>query len=150
MLWCCTYNVTVTSKPTSKAVSSATLEPQKIAVDDIYQQLRDKHKDGKYDEERLRMWAHHIHMGKHTSLEEPPDKPYFRGRKIPSSESNNSGCSKMFVVSNSPGRKVTLRTELIDQLEKWNRLHTAGVIDEDEYQELRKSILADIKGLGNN
>ena len=40
----------------------------------------------------------------------------------------------------SPGRKVSIRMELIDQLEKWNQLHTSGVIDENEYQELRKTI----------
>jgi hypothetical protein len=40
-----------------------------------------------------------------------------------------------------------MRTELIDQLEKWNQLHTSGVIDESEYQELRKTIITDIKEL---
>ena len=43
----------------------------------VYEQLRDKHKS-LYDEERLRMWAHLIQMGKHASLDEPPDKPLFR------------------------------------------------------------------------
>ena len=36
-------------------------------------------------------------------------------------------------------------TDLIGQLEKWNRLHTSGVIDENKCQELRKTIITDIK-----
>ena len=111
----------------------------------IYEQLREKHTS--YDEERLRMWAHLVQMGKHASLDEPSDKPYFRGRERPNNEHDTLSCSKTRIVSNSPGRKVSIRMELIDQLEKWNQLRTSGVIDESEYQELRKTIITDIKDL---
>ena len=40
-----------------------------------------------------------------------------------------------------------MRTQLIDQLEKWKKLHTDGIIDDTEYKELRESILTDIKNL---
>ena len=35
---------------------------------------------------------------------------------------------------------MSMHTELISQLEKWNQLHTVGVIDESDFQELRKTI----------
>ena len=46
-------------------------------ADEVYQQLSDKHVE-KSDANRLRMWAHLINMGKHTSLDTPPDYPFFR------------------------------------------------------------------------
>ena len=92
-------------------------------------------------------------MGKHVSLQEPPDKPYFRGRKRTSSsvESNSSASTperkKRATVAVSPGRKVTIRTELIDQLQKWHHLMESGAISESEYKELQQTILCDIKQL---
>ena len=145
-LWCYTHvTATKSQKETSKDLSASS-ESQKSDVDAVYEQLREKH-SSYYDEERLRMWAHLVQMGKHTSLDEPPDKPYFRGCKRPNNEQGASGCTKTRVVSSSPGRKVSMRTELIDQLEKWNQLRTSGMIDENEYQELRKTIIIDIKEL---
>ena len=87
-------------------------------------------------------------MGKHTSLDEPPDKPFWRGRKRPATEAESQMTTKMCVVSSSsPSTKVSMRTQLIDQLEKWKKLHTDGIIDDAEYKELRESILTDIKNL---
>ena len=101
-----------------------------------------------FDEERLRMWAYLIQMGKHASLDEPPDKPYWRGRKRPATEADKHVTAKVRVVSSSsPSTKVSMRTQLIDQLEKWKKLHTDGIIDDTEYKELRESILTDIKNL---
>lgn len=118
-------------------------------VDQIYEQLREKHKKNHmYDEERLRMWAYLINMGKHSSLDVPPDKPFWRGRKRPATEDEKQGTTKVRVVSSSsPRSKVSMRTQLIDQLEKWKKLHTDGIIDDSEYKELRESILTDIKNL---
>ena len=39
--------------------------------------LRSKH-GGKYTEEQIRMWAHLIQMNKHSSLEEPPNKQFWK------------------------------------------------------------------------
>ena len=47
-----------------------------------------------YDEERLRMWARLIQMDKHRSLDEPPDKPFWRGRKRPVTEPESYGFTK--------------------------------------------------------
>jgi len=121
-------------------------------VDEIYEKLQDKHKHH-YTPEQLRAWAHLVQMGKHVSLQEPPDKPYFRGRKRTSSsvESNSSASTperkKRATVAVSPGRKVTIRTELIDQLQKWHHLMESGAISESEYKELQQTILCDIKQL---
>lgn len=61
-------------------------------------------------------------------------------------EAESPVSTKMCVVSSSsPSTKVSMHTQLIDQLEKWNKLHTNGAIDDTEYKELRESILTDIK-----
>lgn len=35
----------------------------------------------KYKPEQLRTWAHMVHVGTHDSLEEPPYKLFFRGKR---------------------------------------------------------------------
>ena len=42
--------------------------------------LEEKHGD-KYSSEQLRTWANLIQLKKHSSLDAPPDYPFFRGRK---------------------------------------------------------------------
>ena len=61
---------------TSAEVNAQTLDE----VDTVYHKLADKH-SGKFDADRLRMWAHLINMGKHSSFETPPDYPFFFSRK---------------------------------------------------------------------
>ena len=50
-------------------------------VDTVYQKLAEMH-SGKFDADRLRMWAHLINMGKHSSFETPPDYPFFFEKRI--------------------------------------------------------------------
>ena len=54
-------------------------------VQEIEDELREKHRESrKYTDEQLRSWAHLIQLKKHSSLDEPPDKPFFRSsRKRP-------------------------------------------------------------------
>ena len=92
-------------------------------------------------------------MGQPWGVGKPPDKPYFRGRKQTSSsvESNSSASTperkKRATVAVSSGRKVTIRTELIDQLQKWHHLMMeSSSISESEYKELQQTI-CDIKQL---
>lgn len=156
-LWAYTHVSTkphIATKPQNKSSSAGSSSScaggQKSSeVDHIYEQLKEKHKENNmYDEERLRMWAYLINMGKHASLDEPPDKPFWRGRKRPAAEVERQGtanCKVRVVSTSSPSTKVSMRTQLIDQLEKWNRLHKDGIIDDAEYKELRESILLDIK-----
>ena len=47
----------------------------------------------------------------------------------------------------SPGRKVRVRSELIDQLDKFHKLKESGAVSSAEYEELRSIILSDIKTL---
>ena len=105
-------------------------------VDDVYEKLQDKHK-GKYSPEHLRTWAG---LGKLESYEEPPDKPFFRGKK------SNAVNTPTQPVSISPGKKVNMHTELINQLEKWYQLLETGAISQT-YAELKDTILLDIEKL---
>jgi len=112
-------------------------------VDDIYEKLQDKHK-GKYSAEQLRTWAHLLQMGKHESYDEPPDKPFFREKKSSALSAVNTSTQP---VSISSGKKVNMRNELINQLEKWYQLLEIGAISQTQYAELKDTILLDIKEL---
>ena len=71
-----------------------------------------------------------VHTKKHDSS---PNKPFFGKKK------NGD------TVSVSPGKRIPLRSECINQLDKWNQLKERGVISSDQYQELQEKILQDIK-----
>lgn len=45
----------------------------------------------------------------------------------------------------SPGKQIGLRTELINQLDRWHQLLEKGAITQDQYQELQEKILSDVK-----
>ena len=72
----------------------------------------------------------------HASLEEPLDKPLFRGRKRQSCTVREGSTPDSKRAAVSPGRKVNIRSELINQLDKWHRILDSGVISKDEYDEL--------------
>ena len=42
---------------------------------------------------------------------------------------------------------VSMRSELLDHLSKWHKLNADGVVSDSEYEELKKTILSDIKQL---
>ena len=102
--------------------------------DNIVTKLKEKHGE-KYTPVQLNCWAHMIHTHKHDSMEEPPNKSFF-GKKKPS-DANAS--------SVSPGKRISLRSECINQLDKWHQLKERGVITGEQYEELQKTILVDIK-----
>ena len=87
------------------------------AVDEIYKKLQDMH-NRKYSAEQLRAWAHLLEMGKHESYKDPPDKPFFCGRTS-STTGYSPGTSgkEPIPVGISPGKKVNMRSELINQLQ---------------------------------
>ncbi len=106
-------------------------------VEEIVEELKNKH-DSKYTPEQLRAWAHMIQMSKHSSYDHPPDKPFFgKSRKKAAEPSPEAGIS--------PGKRIGLRSECIDQLDKWHRLMERGVISPEQYTEMQKTILTDIK-----
>ena len=45
----------------------------------------------------------------------------------------------------SPGKRLNMRSECIDQLEKWHRLMQNGVITPEQYKEIQDNILSNIK-----
>ena len=145
-LWC--YSCVVPKKDSAKTGSKFESQGQ---VDEIYEELQVKHK-GKYSPEQLRAWSHMIRLKTHDSHDEPPDKPFFNGRKrCINCPSRSTPEKKRLATSSgnsmSPGRKVNIRSELIDQLDKWHKLLDLGVPSQIEYDNLKEKILTDIKQL---
>ena len=101
-------------------------------VDTIVTKLTDIH-GKKFTPVQLNCWAHMINTHKHDSFNIPPNKPFF-GKK--------SGGD---TVGISPTKKISLRSECINQLDKWHQLKERGVIGNDQYEELQAKILGDIK-----
>ena len=100
---------------------------------------------------QLRAWANMIQLNAWKSLDEPPDKPFFRANRKRASHSSEEredlSCKATKQTSSfSPEQKVKVRSELIDQLDKFHKLKASGVLSSAEY-ELRSTILLDIKNL---
>lgn len=102
-------------------------------LDEICEKLKEKH-NLKYTMEQLRAWAVLIQMKKHDSYDNVPNKPFFK-------TGNGKGSS----VGVSPGKRLNMRSECIDQLDKWYRLMEKGAITSDQYQEIQDNIMTDIK-----
>ena len=107
-----------------------------VQVEEIEDQLREKHHD-KYSPEQLRSWAHMYIMKKHDSLEDPPDKPFWKG----TSSKNKSASGGMA----SPSKRIALRGQCVDQLLKWHELLKKGAITKDQYDEFQSTIMDDVK-----
>ena len=69
------------NKATASIPSHSDEGDEETGVDKYFEASKKKRGDGKYTLEQLRMWAHLIQMGKHSSTDEPPDKPFWQGRK---------------------------------------------------------------------
>ena len=95
------------------------------------------------------MWAQMIRLGKHVSTDEPPDKPFWCGRKRQQNSVSQSPPAKRVPSTTgvSPAKRVSVRSELLDQLAKWHKLNEGGVVSNEEYEELKITILSDIKQL---
>lgn len=111
-------------------------------VDEIFEELQEIHTE--FSAEQLRAWAHMVELGKHKSLEEPPDKPFFRGTKCTSS---NQTAVSAPVASPATVNPLSMRTELINQLEKWHRLYEVRAISSEDYEHLKSTILMDISNV---
>lgn len=100
-------------------------------VDSIVTELKNKHGE-RFTPVQYNCWAHMVNTQKHDSLDNPPDKPFFRKK-------TKDG------VGVSPGKRISLRSECINQLDKWHQLKERGVISSDQYEQLQKTILTDIQ-----
>ena len=82
------------------------------------------------------------------TTDDPPDKPFWRGRKRQQDSSQSSSpTSKRSSNAVSPSKKVSIRSELLDQLSKWHKLSECRVVSNTEYEDLKKKILSDINQL---
>ena len=106
-----------------------------VEVSSIEEKLKEKH-SGRYTDEQLRSWAHLIQMCKHNSYEEPPDKPFFH----PSRKSTTTSAPTV-----SPGKRINMRGQCVDQLLKSHQLFEKGVITKDQYEDIQAAILNDVK-----
>lgn len=102
-------------------------------LDEISDKLGKKH-DSQYTREQIRTWAIMIKMGKHVSYDIVPDKLFFK-----------TGKQKAAYVGVSPGKRLNMRSECIDQLDKWHQLVEKGAITSDQYKEIQGNIMTDIK-----
>ena len=114
-------------------------------VELISSKLEEKHEHGKYTPEQYNAWAHLIHMKKHSSYENPPNKRFFGGHSKKEADSEmDVGVSKGM----SPGKKkIELRGQCIEQMLKWHELLDKGGISQDQYHKLQTSIMDDIGNL---
>ena len=111
-------------------------------VEDIIKDLKQRHGEV-FTVEQLSMWAH---IGKHSSREAPPNLPFFRQSKSATLPSTSvlPGTSSTVTVSRSPGKRISLRSECMNQLDKWHSLLNRGIITQKQYEEMQKAILNDM------
>ena len=115
-------------------------------VQEIVTKLQSKH-GTRFTPEQYHAWAQLIQMGKQTSYDEPPQYTFFKGApKKSTSATLGSGAVSQATI-NSPGKRVHLRTELFIQLEKLEGLFKQGSLTREQCDELKKSIMGDIKKL---
>ena len=100
-------------------------------VHDIECGLKERHAE-KYSDPQYRAWANLIQMKKHESLDVAPDLPFWRG-------------NKKKTTSVSPGKRINLRGQCIDQLLKWHQLLEKGAITKEQYDELHSDVIEDVK-----
>ena len=116
-----------------------------VEVEEIIADLKDRH-GGKFSTEQFTMWAHVIHIGKHSSYDIPPDQPFFKGSQKKASMSTpiSSNVSASSSLTASPGKRVSLRSECINQLDKWHSLLEKGIVSQEQYDQMQKTILSDM------
>lgn len=107
--------------------------------------LQQKHAN-MYTTEQLHAWAQLVQMKKHTSLDDPPDYPFFRKKKSqkqgdqevkPSNTTPRAGLS--------PVRRIHMRTECIEQLQRIGKLLEDNTISKLQYEKLQEVIMKDME-----
>jgi len=142
----------------------AAIEDKMNEVKDILAKLQSKH-GNKYSVEQYHAWAQLIQIGKQESYDKPPNFPFFVGRKqdgnkssahIHGSETSTRAATSTSAAGStastnttsisviSPGKRINLRTECIQQLQQLGELLEKGNITHDQYEKLQSTILNDI------
>lgn len=166
-LWC--YRPNENLKPSRKRACSERTDPPAKAkretcarrtdeVEDIICSLKQKH-DKKFTMEQMSCWAHLYRMGKHSSLDDPPNLPFFTGYKNKPVQSatekgpaapekgslSSSTVANQPPVNVSPPQKIQMRGESIKQLADWHSLLKQGIVSQEQYEEIQSVILKDMK-----
>ena len=88
--------------------------------------IMDKLKEKQYNTpEQFRALAHVIQMKKYESYEDPPDKLFF-------GKSRKKTLSTDMQAVVSPGKRLSMQSECIDQLDKWHKLMEPLLPEHDE------------------
>lgn len=157
LLWCYLPDITqkkhaLTSKcrpPGSKSSKRAKcVENNGNKADeakDVLEELRAKHGE-KYTAEQLHAWAEMIQIKKHTSYDNPPNYPFFTGCKRREKESSATQCASSSTSSSliSPIRRLRVRTECLEQLQKVGELLEKGTISQAQFDKLQEAIMDDV------
>ena len=89
-----------------------------------------------------------LHVQKHNSYEIPPNVPYFKRSSVSVDQTCTGATHTVQTPISSglmsPGKRVTMRTECMDQLKKWHELLVDGVISQSDYDRVQQEILKDM------
>lgn len=136
-------DATHTGNPSKSSRYSNHLEKM-TEVESIEDKLKEKHNrdDLKpFSDEQYRSWAHLIQMGKHASYDTPPDKPFWRNRKAAPTPTKSISSP----VTISPGKRINLRGQCVEQLLRLHELLEKGGINKTEYDEMQESIMTEVR-----
>ena len=158
------------TKRNKEAESAASKRSQQEAeVESTYKELKERHRDS-WDSPRLKLWARCIVSGIHDDYDNPPESPAFssaapkRPRKESLGEAIGGACVHIVKTLKemgngtcsfqsggtlcpgtgpgvSPGRAVDLR------MKNYQQLYEDNILNEDEYTEQKRSILAALRNL---
>ena len=99
-----------------------------MEVEEIANDLETRH-GNRYTREQYTVWAHMIHLKKHHSRDDAPDKSFFRGSRSKKasgstqSTPSTSGNSSPLPTGILPGKCIQLRSQSMQQLEMWHSLY---------------------------
>ena len=92
----------------------------------------------------IRSWAHLIQMKKHSSYDTPPNKRFWKSANR-SSSSSDPGSTSDDRINISPGKKINLRGQCVQQLLQLHELLEKGGINKQQYDEMQSTIMGDVK-----
>lgn len=116
------------TKPAKSSRYTTHLEKM-TEVEAIEEKLKNKHSNEGarvFSDEQFRSWAHLIQMGKHSSYDTPPDKPFWKNRTASSANSHTPTGQTSATIS--PGKRINLRGQCVEQLLRLHELLEKGGI----------------------
>ena len=119
-------------------------------VETIEQELKETHAEGTYSDLQLRSWAHLIQMGQHSSYATPPNKRFYKTIKKANSATDSDAmtsatANSASTLSVSPGKRVNLRGQCVQQLLQLHQLLERGGISKQQYDDMQSTIMGDVR-----